>query len=82
MVGYFGEMPTCVRRSYPRRLHHLLGADHGYGARNQNAPGAAGTATEGCEFNPYQRTDSMNQGTANRHKEPLDVCGRRPAGGL
>lgn len=49
-AGYFGDEPTCVRCDYPRRLHHLLGVDHDYTEQpNENAPGAAATATEGNE---------------------------------
>lgn len=59
MPGYFGDEPTCQRCDYPRRLHHLLGVEHDYTEPpNENAPGAAGTATEGIDPTPTRKKES------------------------
>lgn len=62
MPGYFGSEPTCKRCDYPRRLHHLLNVEHDYEPQNnENAPGAAGTDSEGTNRpNPQEGTDPLN----------------------
>lgn len=64
MTGYFGDEPTCYRCDYPRRLHHLLRVEHEYTERpKENAPGAAGTATEGNESDTHQNEGIMTHDT-------------------
>lgn len=64
MTSYFGDEPTCHRCDFPRRLHHLLRVEHECTERpNENAPGAAGTATEGNESDTHQNEGIMNHDT-------------------
>ena len=64
MAGYFRNEPTCARCDYPRRLHHLLRAEHDYTERpKENAPGAAATAPEGNESDTHQNEGIMTHHT-------------------